>query len=100
MDFTGARAAILEHNSERNLHEKPDVDDDDFGEMCFRIYDSTRYDYAIEVKWFQSAKGKLGTLESSWGVVREIDVNKMKFKLVSDWESHWIKVEYLVSVTK
>ncbi|ATF13639.1 hypothetical protein A616_17125 [Brevibacillus brevis X23] len=94
------RAAILDHESKRGLQEKPYVDDDDFGEMCFRIYDSTQYDYAIDVKWFQPAKGNLGTLESSWGVVKEIDANKRRFKLISDWSSEWIKIENLISVTK
>lgn len=62
------RAAILDHESKRGLLEKPYVDEDDFGEMCFRIYDSTQYDYAIDVKWFQPVKGKLGTVETSCGL--------------------------------
>jgi len=94
------RTAIISHGEESGLQGKPDVDEDDFGEMCFRIYDSTQYDYAINVKWFQSVKGNLGTIEESWGVVKEIDVNRKQFKLVSDWDSEWIKIECLVSVTK
>ncbi|MGG1664475.1 YolD-like family protein [Brevibacillus sp. NRS-1366] len=94
------RSAIISHGEESRLEKKPDVDEDDFGEMCFRIYDSTQYDYAINVKWLQSVKGNLGTLEETWGVVKEIDVNRKQFKLVSDWNSEWIKIESLVSVTK
>lgn len=94
------KAAILDHNSERGLIERPVVDEEEFGEMCFRIYDSTQYDYAITVKYFVLQKGHLGTLEKTWGVVHEINPEKKQFKLVSDWESRWIKVEDLVSVTK
>lgn len=94
------RTAIIDHGEESGLQAKPDVDEDDFGEMCFRIYDSTQYDYSITVKWFQKVKGSLGTLEESWGIVKEIDVNRKQFKLVSDWDSEWIKIESLVSVTK
>jgi len=94
------RAAILDHESERGLIERPSVDDDDFGEMCFRVYDSTQYDYAITVKWFVARKGRLGTLEEAWGVVREIDAVRKRFRLASDWDSNWVNVEDLVSVTK
>lgn len=83
------RAALLAHNEVRGLEARPEID-----EMCFRIYDSTQYDYAINVK------GDIGTFESAWGVVREIDKRYERFKLVSDWESHWINVRDLVAVTK
>ncbi len=94
------RAAILEHNAERGLEPRPTVDEDDFGEMCFRIYDSTQYDYAITVKWFREVSRGLGVFETAWGVVKEIDANKRRFKLVNDWDSVWIRVEDVVSVTK
>ncbi|QDS35815.1 YolD-like family protein [Brevibacillus brevis] len=94
------RTELLKHNEERDLIKRPEVDDDDFGEMCFRVYDSTQYDYAITVKWFVPTKGELGSLEEAWGVVREIDAIRKRFKLVSDWAVDWIKVEDLVSVTK
>ncbi|MED4779420.1 YolD-like family protein [Brevibacillus choshinensis] len=94
------KAAILEHNAVRGLVERPSIDEDEFGEMCFRIYDSTQYDYAINVKWFVPSKGCLGTFEEAWGVVREIDATRKRFKLVNDWDSRWINVEDIVSVTK
>jgi hypothetical protein len=94
------RAALLEHNAERDLEPRPAVDEDDFGEMCFRIYDSTQYDYAINVKWFREVKRGLGVYETAWGVVKEIDANRRMFKLVNDWDSVWIRVEDVVSVTK
>ncbi|WP_409178549.1 YolD-like family protein [Brevibacillus fortis] len=94
------RAALIEHNEVRTLVERPAIDDDDFGEMCFRVYDSTQYVYAITVKWFVPRKGELGKLEEAWGVVREIDAVSKRFKLVCDWDSQWINVEDLVAVTK
>ncbi|WP_235615827.1 YolD-like family protein [Brevibacillus reuszeri] len=94
------RAALLDHYAERGLIEKPAVDDDEFGEICFRIYDSTQYDYAINVKWFVAQKGRLGTLEEAWGVVREIEAVRKRFKLANDSNSRWINVEDIVSVTK
>lgn len=94
------RAELLRHNEERDLIKRHIVGDDDFGEMCFRVYDSTQYDYAITVKWFVAKKGDLGTIEEAWGVVREIDAIRKRFKLVNDWAADWINVEDLVSVTK
>jgi len=94
------KAAILDHNSERGLVEKPYIDEDEIGEMCFRIYDSTQYDYAIDIKWFKPVKGELGIIESTWGTVREIDVNRKRFKVTNDWDSQWINIDHLVSVTK
>ncbi|MGG1660395.1 YolD-like family protein [Brevibacillus sp. NRS-1366] len=93
------RAAIIDLEAERGLIEKPSVEDDEFGEMCFRVYDSTQYDYAINVRWFVP-KGRLGTIEEAWGVVHEIDAVRRRFKLVSDWDSQWVTVEDLVSVMK
>lgn len=94
------REVLLEHIEERDLIKRPDVDENDFGEMCFRIYDSTQYDYTVTVKWFVPKKGELGILEEAWGVVREIDAIRKRFKLVSDWSDDWINVEDLMSVTK
>lgn len=83
-----------------SLVERPVVDEDDFGEMCFRVYDSTQYDYAITVSWFRETARGLGVVETAWGVVRNIDVGQKKFKLVNDWEAQWIGVEDLVRVVK
>jgi hypothetical protein len=94
------KAEIQRMNVERDLVERPVVDEIDFDENCFRIYDSTQYDYAINVKWFREVRGGLGVYETAWGVVKEIDADKRRFRLVSDWDSVWIRVEDVVSVTK
>ncbi|MDF2679348.1 MAG: hypothetical protein K0R47_538 [Brevibacillus sp.] len=82
------------------LVQRPAIADDDFGEMCFRIYDSTQYSYPIQVKWFVRERGAFGTVKSAWGLVREIDAEQYLVKLVNKEDSRWIKVEDIVSVTK
>jgi hypothetical protein len=105
--FGSMRMVLPEHkveiqrmNTERELIERPVIDEIDFDENCFRIYDSTQYDYTITVKWFREVSRGLGVYETAWGVVKEIDADKRRFRLVSDWESVWIRVEDVVSVTK
>jgi YolD-like protein len=93
------KAEIQRMNAERGLVERPVVDEIDFDENCFRIYDSTQYDYAISVKWFREVRSGLGVYETTWGVVKEIDANNRRFRLVSDWNSTWIRIEDVVSVT-
>ncbi len=95
------------HHAERGCEEpasslvrRPTIEDEDFGEMCFRIYDSTQYNYPIQVKWFVRESGSLGTVESACGLVREIDAEQYLVKLVNKENSRWIKVKDIVSVTK
>ncbi|MED1949499.1 hypothetical protein [Brevibacillus centrosporus] len=80
--------------------ERPVVAEDDFGEMCFRIYDSTQYSYPIHIKWFEKTTGIYGTVNGAWGLVREIDVEHYSVKLVNQDDSRWIRVKDIVSVTK
>lgn len=79
--------------------ERPAIAEDDFGEMCFRIYDSTQYHYPIHVQWFVRERGSYGTIASAWGLAREIDAQQYLVKLVNEEESRWIKVEDIVSVS-
>lgn len=79
---------------------RPHIDDEEFGEMCFRIYDSTQYNYAINVKWFVPLEGSLGTFEELRGIVRDIDGAGKRFKLVNDGDSQWIHVGDIVAVAK
>lgn len=94
------REEILRMNVERGLVNRPDLDDTDFDEACSHIYDSKQYDYAVSVKWFKEMQRGLGILEEDWGVVKEIDVTNRRFKLVSDWDSKWIRIDDIVSATK
>lgn len=48
----------------------------------------------------RSALSGSGKFAAAWGVVKEIDANKRRFRLISDWDSVWIRVEDVVSVTK
>lgn len=90
------KAAILEHKSKRGLVKRPFIDEDEFGEMCFRIYDSTQYNYEISIKWFVPSNGRLGTFEERQGVVIDIDATRRSILL----DSRWIDIEQLISVTK
>ncbi|MGO0060891.1 hypothetical protein ACTID9_12895 [Brevibacillus fluminis] len=78
------------------LNNEPAVDDFEYDEMMFRIYDSTQFDYPIAVTWMTDA----GTIESGWGVIREIDADRMRVKLVCDWDTWWIDLVRLCSVSK
>nr|WP_239565239.1 YolD-like family protein [Brevibacillus fulvus] len=91
----------MQNRSEiKQLVQCPSIEEEDFGEMCFRIYDSTQYDYAINVKWFIPIVGNLGMVETAWGIVKEINIEQKRVKLVNDWSSQWIDIENLVHVTK
>jgi hypothetical protein len=94
------KAEIQQMKVESVLVERPIIDEEDFGEMCFRVYDSTQYNYPITVKWFREVRSGLGIVETECGVVREIDVDKRMFKLVGERESVWICVEDVVGVMK
>ncbi|MFD2371566.1 YolD-like family protein [Brevibacillus sp. GCM10020057] len=88
------------YGGETSYVQRPVVAEDDFGEMCFRIYDSTQYHYPIHVKWFVRERGSYGSVHSAWGLVREIDVKQYAVKLVGHEQSCWIKVEDIVSVSR
>lgn len=105
--FGSMRMILPEHkteiqrmNEDRDLEPRPNVDEADFDEACFRIYDSTQYDYAITVKWFREVRRGLGVFETDWGVVKEIDTYGRRFRLVNDWDAEWIRIEDVMSVTK
>jgi hypothetical protein len=87
-------------NADEGLAGRPVVDEIDFDENCFRIYDSTQYDYAINVTWFREMYGGRGVFETAWGIVKQIDPDERRFLLVSEWDSVWIRVEDVVRVTK
>ncbi|MBR8658359.1 MULTISPECIES: hypothetical protein [Brevibacillus] len=87
-------------NADEGLAERPVVDEIDYDENCFRIYDATQYDYAISVTWFREISAGRGVFETAWGSVKQIDADERRFLLVSDWDSVWIQIEDVVRVTK
>lgn len=50
------------------------------------------------VSWWKPTKGELGTTCSMWGVVKWIDQNGRRIKLVNDEESQWIPLERITDV--
>jgi len=94
------KEGILQKKSEKQLVEKPVIEEDAFDEMNFRILDSIQYDYAITVHWFKHIRGDLGEIETVWGVVKEIDAVNMRFKLINDEDVWWIRVIDVIGVQK
>ncbi|UED73225.1 YolD-like family protein [Brevibacillus sp. DP1.3A] len=47
--------------------------------------------------WKQN-KGKLGTICTMWGVVKWIDQNSRRIKLVTDEDSQWISMDHITAV--
>ncbi|WP_261376191.1 YolD-like family protein [Brevibacillus brevis] len=60
--------------------------------------DISRADYAIPVTWWKQVKGKLGTTCTMWGVVKWIDQNGRRIKLVTDEDSQWISMDQITAV--
>ena len=77
---------------------KPMIDDQEFGEMNFLIYDSTQYDYAITIDYWVSVRDEKGRIESAFGVIKSIDPTLKRIKLVNDWDINWIELESVISV--
>ncbi|WP_343071531.1 YolD-like family protein [Brevibacillus choshinensis] len=50
------RELYLQIKEDEKYVERPSIDEDEFSEMCFRIYESTQYDYAVTVKWLVPSK--------------------------------------------
>ncbi|NGQ95520.1 YolD-like family protein [Brevibacillus sp. SYP-B805] len=92
------RALLEEHEYVKTLVPKPIIDEQEFGEMNFRIYDSVQYDYAITVSYWRPVRGGLGVIESVFGTVQRIDAANRRIKIVNDWDFHWIDIERVVSV--
>ena len=91
---------LINPEYEKTLVPKPIVDDQDFGEMNFRIYDSTQYDYPITIYYWVSVHGEKGKIESAFGVVKSIDPSSKRIKLVNDWGMKWVDVCNVVKVRK
>jgi len=89
---------LLDHEFEKTLVAKPIIDDQEFGEMNFKIYDSTQYDYAVTIDYWVSVRGEKGRIESAFGVVKSIDPTLKRIKLVNDWDVNWINISSVVAV--
>lgn len=92
------RELYLQTKEDEKLIRQPILEQDELESFHYLIRDSAREDYAIMVSWWKPTKGELGTTCSMWGVVKWIDQNGRRIKLVNDEESQWIPLERITDV--
>lgn len=92
------RATYLQLKGDQKLIPQPVLEQDELESFHFLVRDSAREDYAISVSWWQPVKGDLGKNCSMWGVVKWIDQNARRVKLVNDEDSQWIEMDRITDV--
>ncbi|MBY0088413.1 YolD-like family protein [Brevibacillus brevis] len=85
---------LYEHHYEEVLAPLHEVDPDSLAEMNVIIYDSVRKDYAINVSWYEDC------IRREWGVVKDIDRDKNKIKLVRVDGVWWVPIEKMLQVER
>ncbi|MFE1630732.1 YolD-like family protein [Brevibacillus reuszeri] len=92
------RALYLQMKEEDKLVAMPNIEQDELESFQYLIRDSAREDYAIIVSWWKPIKGELGSTCEMWGVVKRIDQNSRRIKLVSDEDVQWVPMDTIISV--
>ncbi|MCM3144396.1 YolD-like family protein [Brevibacillus sp. MER 51] len=92
------RALYLQMKEDDKLVAMPIVEQDELESLNYIICDSARSDYAVTVTWWKQVKGNLGTVCTMWGVVKWIDQNGRRIKLVTDEDSQWISTDHITAV--
>lgn len=92
------RELYLQHREDAKLVKMPVLEQDELESFHYIIRDSAREDYAVTITWWQPVKGELGKTCSMWGVVKWIDQNTRRVKLVNDEESQWIHMDSIINV--
>jgi hypothetical protein len=92
------RELYLQIKEDEKLVNMPFIEQDELESFRYVISDSTREDYAVLVSWWQPIIGDLGNIHSMWGVVRWIDQNGRRIKLVNDEENKWISLDRITDV--
>jgi hypothetical protein len=77
----------------------PVLEQDELESLHYIIRDSAREDYAITITWWQPVRDELGKPCSMWGVVKWIDMQARRVKLVSDGDSQWIAMDKIIGVS-
>jgi len=88
----------LQLNEDEKLVHMPVIEHDELESFHYLIRDSAREDYAITVTWWQPVKDELGNTCSMWGVVKWIDQNGRRIKLVNDENSRWIDMQLITNI--
>lgn len=92
------RELYLQIKEDEKLIRQPVLEQDEVDSMQYLIRDSAREDYAVTVTWWQPVKGELGSTSSMWGIVKWIDQNGRRIKLVNDEDWQWISVDRITEV--
>lgn len=92
------RASYLQLKEDQKLILQPVLEQDELESFQYLIRDSAREDYAVTITWWQPAKGDLGNTCSLWGVVKWIDQQGRRIKLVNDEEVQWIRMDSITNV--
>lgn len=92
------RAMYLQMKEDDKLVAMPIVEQDELEALNYIICDSARADYAITVTWWKQIKGNLGITCTMWGVVKWIDQNGRRIKIVTDEDSQWISMDVITDV--
>ncbi|WP_409174237.1 YolD-like family protein [Brevibacillus fortis] len=84
---------LYEHHYEPVRTSLPHIDPDSLAEMLVIVYDSVRHDFAIEVSWFEDC------IRREWGVIKNIDREERKIKLIRDDGCWWIPIDNLLKLS-
>lgn len=92
------RELYLQMKADEKLVSMPMIEQDELESFHYMIKDAAREDYAITVSWWTSVKEGLGSSCEMWGVVKWIDQNSRRIKLVNDEDSQWIEIGSITDV--
>ncbi|TQK75002.1 YolD-like protein [Brevibacillus sp. AG162] len=85
---------LYEHHYEHVVTPLLPIDADLMAEMYVIIYDSVSKDFAIAVSWYEKC------IRREWGVVKNIDRDERKIKLIRDDGCWWIPIDNLLQVER
>lgn len=92
------RELYLQVKEDEKLVPMPVIEQDELENFYYTIRDSGREDYAITVTWWRQVKGNLGSNCSMWGIVKWVDQQGRRIKLVNDTDVQWINMDCIIDV--
>ncbi|PSK04190.1 hypothetical protein C7R92_27005 [Brevibacillus porteri] len=87
-------ALLYEHHYEEVMTHLTPVDSEALAEMNVIIYDSVRKDYAVNVSWHEDC------IRREWGVIKDINRDENKIKLVRVDGVWWVPIEKMLQVER
>ncbi|USG65140.1 YolD-like family protein [Brevibacillus ruminantium] len=90
--------ALSDYYFEKTLVEKPELEEDEKAEINRILQESLQLDYAITIIWWQQFREELGNTCSMWGIVKWIDQQGRRIKLMNDEEIQWIQMDQIVDI--